>query len=108
MTSAETIAQIRDLVVIAFMTFLFIVLLLASVLGLRVYRRLADFMDRMDRVATEFETTFDRIAAARKAVEEITSVLQPLFRGLGLVGLARRAGRFFGGKANKSDVDEQH
>jgi hypothetical protein len=107
MTSPETIAQIRDLVVIAFMTFMFVVLLLASVLGLRVYRRLGDFMDRMDRVATEFETTFGRIAAARKAVEEITSVLQPLFRGLGLVGLARRAGRFFGGKSNKSDV-EQH
>ncbi len=107
MTSPETIAQIRDLVVIAFMTFMFVVLLLASVLGLRVYRRLGDFMDRMDRVATEFENTFGRIAAARKAVEEITSVLQPLFRGLGLVGLARRAGRFFGGKSNKPDV-EQH
>jgi hypothetical protein len=96
MTSAENIAQIRDIILIVFLVFSFIVLLFASILSLRLYRRAGHFMDRMEHVAEGFEETFGRVAVARKAVEDAASVLKPVASGLGILGMFQGMGRMFG------------
>lgn len=107
MTSAETIAEIKDIVVIVFLVFSFVLLLFASYLSLRLYLRVNRFMDRMEHVAEGFEDTFGRVAVARKAMEEAASVLKPVVRGLGLFGMFQGVGRLFGGDGPKKvDPDE--
>ena len=104
MTSAESIAQIKDIVLIVFLISSFAVLVFASVLSLRLYRRVNSFMDRMEHVAVGFEETFGRVAVARKAVEEAASVLKPVAQGLGVLGGFLGIGKIFGSKeSSKSD-----
>jgi hypothetical protein len=104
MTSAETIAQIKDIVLIIFLISSFAVLLFAVVLSLRLYRRVNSFMDRMEHVAEGFEETFGRVAVARKAVEEAASVLKPFAQGIGVLGMFKGVGKIFGSKeSSKSD-----
>ena len=89
MTSAETVAQIKDIVVIIFLTFGAVVVVVASVLGIRLYSRVGRFMDRMEKVADRLESTFYGVAIAGRA-------LRPMASGLGLLGVARGVGRLFG------------
>ena len=89
MTSAETIAEIKDIIVIIFLTFLSIVVIVATVLGIRLYSRVGRFMDRMEKVAERLESTFYGVAIAGRA-------LRPMASGLGLLGLAQGIGRLFG------------
>jgi len=98
MTSAETIAQIKDIVLIFFLISSFAVLVFASVLSLRLYRRASSFMDRMEHVAEGFEETFGRVTVARKAVEQAAAVLKPVAQGLGVLGLFKGFGKIFGSK----------
>jgi hypothetical protein len=106
MTSAETITEIKDIVLILFLLFSFVVLLFASVLSLRLYMRVNRFMDRMEHVAAEFEETLGRVASARRAMEEAASVLRPVAKGLGVVGLFQGFGRMFGsGGSEKPESD---
>ncbi|MCH7969478.1 MAG: hypothetical protein IH960_00360 [Chloroflexi bacterium] len=89
MTSAETIAQIKDIVVILFLAFATMVVIVASVLGVRLYWRVGRFMDRMEKVADRLESTFYGVAIAGRA-------LRPMASGLGLLGVAQGVGRLFG------------
>ncbi len=89
MTSAETIAEIKDIIVIIFLTFLSIIVVVATVLGIRLYSRVGRFMDRMEKVAERLESTFYGVAIAGRA-------LRPMASGLGLLGLAQGIGRLFG------------
>ena len=109
MTSAETIAQIKDIVLIIFLISSFAVLVFAAVLSLRLYRRVGSFMDRMEHVAVGFEETFGRVAVARKAVEEAASVLKPLAQGIGVLGMFKGVGKMFGSKepSKSAPVDDQ-
>jgi hypothetical protein len=102
MSSAETIAEIKDVVVIVFLVFSFVLLMFASILSLRLYLRVNRFMDRMEHVAEGFEDTFGRVAVARQAIEEAASVLKPVARGLGLFGVFQGVGRLFGAGASKN------
>ncbi len=89
MTSAETIAQIKDIVVILFLAFATMVVIVASVIGVRLYWRVGRFMDRMEKVADRLESTFYGVAIAGRA-------LRPMASGLGLLGVAQGVGRLFG------------
>ena len=89
MTSAETIAQIKDIVVILFLAFATMVIIVASVLGVRLYWRVGRFMERMEKVADRLESTFYGVAIAGRA-------LRPMASGLGLLGVAQGVGRLFG------------
>ena len=89
MTSAETIAQIKDIVVILFLAFATMVVIVASVLGVRLYWRVGRFMDRMEKVADRLESTVYGVAIAGRA-------LRPMASGLGLLGVAQGVGRLFG------------
>ncbi len=98
MTSAETIAQIKDIVAIVFMVIALIVLIVGSILGIRLYSRVGRYMNKMERFADGFETPFGNIATARKA-------LSPVVRGLGLAAALRGIGRFFG--RGKQELDNE-
>lgn len=89
MTSAETIAQIKDIVVILFLAFATMIVIVASVIGVRLYLRVGRFMDRMEKVADRLESTFYGVAIAGRA-------LRPMASGLGLLGVAQGVGRLFG------------
>lgn len=89
MTSAENIAQIKDIVVIIFLFFAAAVVVVATVLGIRLYWRVGRFMDRMEKVADRLESTFYGVAIAGRA-------LRPMASGLGLLGVARGIGQLFG------------
>jgi hypothetical protein len=98
MTSAENIAQIKDIVLIVFLVLSFGILLFWTVMSLRLYHRASSFMDRMEQVATGFEETFGRVAVARKAVEDAAAVLKPVASGLGLLGMFQGFTQMFGSK----------
>ena len=108
MTSAETIAQIKDIVVIVFLLFSFVIVLYATVISLRLYSRVNRFMDRMEKVADGFEETFGRVAVARQALEDAASVLRPVAQGLGIMSALQGVGRLFGGgdSSKTKDTDE--
>lgn len=89
MTSAETIAQIKDIFVILFLAFTAVVFTVASVLGIRLYWRVGRFMDRMEKVGERLETTFYGVAVAGRA-------MRPVARGLGVLGAVQFLGRSFG------------
>ncbi|MEE8046876.1 MAG: hypothetical protein V3T49_08550 [Dehalococcoidia bacterium] len=102
MTSAETTAQIKDIVLIVFLVFAFVVLMFGALLSLRLYRRGSSFMDRMERLADGFEEAFGRVAVARKAVEDAATVLRPVASGLNLLGA------FMGfGKSDRGEPDDK-
>jgi hypothetical protein len=104
MTSAETIAQIKDIVLIFFLIGTFAILTFALWLSLRLHRRLNSFMDRMEQVAESFEETFGKVAVARKAVEEAASILKPFAQGIGVLGLFKGFGKVFSSKeSSKKD-----
>jgi hypothetical protein len=109
MTSAETISQIKDIVLIFFLIGTFAILVFALVLALRLNRRVNSFMDRMEHVATGFEDTFGRVAVARKAVEDAASILKPVAQGLGVLGLFKGFGKMFGSKESgkKDSISDQ-
>ncbi len=89
MTFAETVAQIKDVVVILFLAFVSVVVIIASVLGVRLYLRVGRFMDRMERLADRLESTFYGVAIVGRA-------LRPMASSLGLLGLGQGIGRLFG------------
>ncbi len=103
MTTAENIAQLKDIVLIVFLVLSLALMIYATVLSLRIYRRVTSFMDRMEHVAEGFEETFVRVAVARQAVEEAASVLRPVAKGLGLIGAFQGVGRLFGGSGSSDD-----
>ncbi|MDA1278446.1 MAG: hypothetical protein O3B95_00170 [Chloroflexi bacterium] len=98
MTSTETITLIKDIAVIVFLVFTTFVIVFGSLLGIRLYWRVGRFMDRMERFTDGFEAAFGNVATARKA-------LRPVVRGLGLMGLSRGIGRFFGHES--SDLEKE-
>ncbi len=89
MTFAETVAQIKDVVVILFLAFASVIVVIASVLGIRLYLRVGRFMERMERLADRLESTFYGAAVVGRA-------LRPMASGLGLLGLGQGIGRIFG------------
>ena len=89
MTSAETIAQIKDIFVIIFVSFTSVVITVALVLGIRLYWRVGRFMDRMEKVGERLESTFYGVAVAGRA-------LRPVARGLSVLGAFQFLGRSFG------------
>jgi len=106
MTFAENIAQTKDIIVIVFLLFSFVVVVYATVISLGLYRRMNRFMDRMENLADGFEETFGRVAVARQAVEDAASILKPVAQGLGLVGAIQGVGRLFGvGNSKTKDTD---
>jgi len=100
MTSAETIAQTKDIVVIVFLVFASMIVVVGSLLGVRLYWRVGRFMDRMEKFADGFENAFGNVVTARK-------VLTPVVRGLGLLGVTRSIGRLFGHKHSDDDDDKR-
>ncbi len=89
MTFAEIVAQTKDIVVILFLIFASVVVIVASVLGVRLYWRVGRFMDRFEKLADRLESTFYGVAIAGRA-------LRPMASGLGLLGLGQGLGRLFG------------
>ncbi len=98
MSTAETIAQIKDIVVILFLGFASLIIVFGAILGLRLYWRVGRFMDRMERFTDGFETAFGSITTARKA-------LGPVMRGLDFLGVTRGFGRRSG--RGRADRDEE-
>ena len=70
MTFAETLTQIKDIVLIGFFLFAFVLMVLGAILAVRLYRRASRFMDRMENVAGNLESTFDRLTIAREALKD--------------------------------------
>ena len=100
MTSSEAIAQIKDIVVILFLAFTSVVVVVAAVMGVRLYWRVGRFIDRMEKVADRLESTFYGVAVAGRA-------LRPMASGLGLLGVAQGIGRLFGrGRNDSDDIDD--
>ena len=108
MTFAENIAQIRDIVVIVFLLFSFVVVAYVTVTLMRLHSRMNRFMDRMEKVADGLEETFGRVAVARQVVEDAASVLKPVAQGLGIMSALQGVGRLFGGggSSESKDTDE--
>ena len=102
MTIAENIAQIKDIVVIVFLLFSFVVVGYVTFTLVRLRSRMNRFMDRMENLADGFEETFGRVTVARQAVEDAASALKPIAQGLGLVGAIQGLGRLFGGSNSKA------
>lgn len=99
--SADTTAHIKDVVVIIFLIFASGVLMVAAIMGLRLYFRVGQFMDRMERLADRLESAVANVTSAGRA-------LRPVASGLGLLGLAQGIGRMFGSKGNNSnDIDNE-
>ncbi len=107
MTIAETIAGIKDIIVIVFLIVALVILSIGSVMSLRLYSRVNRFMDRIETVAEGFEETFGRVVAAREVVEEAASALKPIARGLGLVGAFSGIGKIFGRGSTKTTEPEE-
>ena len=103
MTFAETLTQIKDIVVIGFLLFTFVLLVLGSVLAIRLYKRASRFMDRMENVAGNLESTFDRLTIARKAVTDAALTLRPIAGAIGLLRMVQGLERMFG----KGDDDSK-
>ena len=103
MTFAETLTQIKDIVVIGFLLFAFVLLVLSSVLAARLYKRASRFMDRMENVAGNLESTFDRLTIARKAVKDAALTLRPIAGAIGLLRMVQGLERMFG----KGDDDSK-
>lgn len=100
MTSSEAIAQIKDIVVVLFLAFTSVVVVVAAVMGVRLYWRVGRFIDRMEKVADRLESTFYGVAVAGRA-------LRPMASGLGLLGVAQGIGRLFGrGRNDSDDIDD--
>ena len=100
MTSSEAIAQIKDIVVVLFLAFISVVVVVAAVMGVRLYWRVGRFIDRMEKVADRLESTFYGVAVAGRA-------LRPMASGLGLLGVAQGIGRLFGrGRNDSDDIDD--
>ncbi|MBT4142169.1 MAG: hypothetical protein HN926_07910 [Chloroflexi bacterium] len=108
MTIAENIAQIKDIVVVVFLLFSFVVVGYVTFTLVRLRSRMNRFMDRMENVADGFEETFGRVAVARQAVHDAAAVLKPVAQGLGLVNVFQGVGRLFGvgGSSKAKDTDE--
>ena len=96
MSFAETLTQIKDIVVVGFLLFAFVLLLLGSVLAIRLYKRASRFMDRMENVAGNLESTFDRLTIARKAVKDAALTLRPVAGAIGLLRMVEGLERMFG------------
>jgi hypothetical protein len=108
MNSAETTAQIKDVVLIVFLVFSFAVLLFGTILSLRLYRRGSKFMDRMESLADGIEETFGKITVARKVVEDAAAVLKPVASGIGIFGALQGFSRLLGsGKSGRGDSDRE-
>ena len=107
MTIAETIAGIKDIIVIVFLIVALVILSIGSVMSLRLYSRVNRFMDRIETVAEGFEETFGRVVAAREVVEEAASALKPIARGLGLVGAFSGIVKIFGRGSTKTTEPEE-
>ena len=75
MTSSEAIAQIKDIVVILFLAFTSVVVVVAAVMGVRLYWRVGRFMDRMEKVADRLESTFYGVAVAGRALRPMARML---------------------------------
>ena len=107
MTTAETIAEIKDIVVIVFLVVALVVLFIGSIMSLRLYSRANRFMDRIETVADSFEETFGRVVAARQVVEEAASALKPVAHGLGLIGAFSGIVKIFGRGSTKTTESEE-
>ena len=96
MTFAETLTQIKDIVVIGFLLFAFVLMVLSSVLAILLYKRASRFMDRMENVAGNLESTFDRLTIAREAVKDAVLTLRPIAGAIGLLRMVQGLERMFG------------
>ena len=103
MPSADTATYIKDLIVIVFLLYTVLITLIATILGIRLYRRINRFIDRMEKVADELEITVDRVLSARKALEKAAAVFRPVMRGLGVLGLSKKIGHLFSPRNDESN-----
>ncbi|MBG81711.1 MAG: hypothetical protein FI699_08070 [SAR202 cluster bacterium] len=108
MTTAETITEIRDIVFIVFLIVALIALVLGLIFSIRLYYRINRFIDRLEHVVDRFEGAFTRVIEARQMVEEVTLVLKPLAKGLGIFGAFTGIGKMFKrGSMSNADTDEK-
>ena len=105
MTFAETLAQIKDIVLIGFLLFSFVLMVIGAVLGIRLYRRASRFMNRMENVAGNLESTFDRLTIARDAVKDAVLTLRPIAGANGLLRMVQGLERMFGKRHHDSKGD---
>ena len=105
MTFAETLTQIKDIVLIGFLLFAFFLMVIGAVLAIRLYRRASRFMDRMENVAGNLESTFDRLTIAREAVKDAVLTLRPIAGAIGLLRLVQGFERMFGKTEQDSKSD---
>ena len=105
MTFAETLTQIKDIVLVGFLLFAFFLMVIGAVLAIRLYRRASRFMDRMENVAGNLESTFDRLTIAREAVKDAVLTLRPIAGAIGLLRLVQGFERMFGKRDDDSKGD---
>ena len=102
MTFAETLTQIRDIVLIGFFLFAFVLMVLGAILAVRLYSRASRFMDRMENVAGNLESTFDRLTIAREALKDAVLTLRPIAGAIGLLRMVQGLERMFGKRDHDS------
>jgi len=105
MAFAEILTQIKDIVLIGFLLFAFVLMVIGGVLGIRLYRRASRFMDRMENVAGNLESTFDRLTIAREAVKDAVLTLRPIAGAIGLLRMVQGFERMFGKRDHESKGD---
>ncbi|MEC9293829.1 MAG: hypothetical protein VYC65_06035 [Chloroflexota bacterium] len=105
MTFAETLTQIKDIVLIGFLLFAFFLMVLGAILAIRLYKRVSRFMDRMENVAGNLESTFDRLTIAREAVKDAVLTLRPVAGAIGLLRMFEGLERMFGKRGRESKDD---
>ena len=104
METSEALAEIRDLVVIVFLLVALIAIVFGSALFLRMYGRINHLMDKVENAADEVETTFGKVASARRSVEEAVDTLQPVANALTAIAGFTGLTRLFGGKKTRNDA----
>ena len=108
MTMAETIIEIRDIVFILFLIVALIVLVVGLIFSIRLYSKINRFIDRLEHVVDRFEDAFGRVIEARQVFDEVTLVLKPLAKGLGILGAFTGIGKIFRRDLmGNSDTDEK-
>ena len=95
LSATETVALIRDIAVIVFLSLTLLVVLIATVLGVALYRR-------SSRIIGRVEHTFDKVEDAAEATRAAASAVRKgLTSGFGVTGVLRSVAGAFGGRRDR-------
>ena len=85
LSGTETVAVIRDVVVIVFLILGFFVLFVGSVLGVLLYRRVSKTIDQAEHSISRMEAVLSSIQESVVAISSVAGSIRPaLSTGLGV------------------------